>query len=370
MSAVLIKAILTRLKRDPFLLVLTLSLGPFFVILYKLIFLQGMTLYEVIIVKPDLEAGVYIEEFIDEMEQKRYPGGAPLFEFKMVGNEKEGLEKIQNHDAHILLEFNLENGTADVQLTGDFSNPYFVISSQLTQNQLKDYFTSKFGFSPPLSIDEIAMGNSGNKSEFESYIPGLIIFSVLSLLYLFSIMLVKESESNIFYRYRLAGIGGMKFMISYSLPFLLLSMLAVSLTLITAFILGFHSAVSPELDFLMSLLVCALLTLSTIGISFIVAALSSNSMHAFQAATFPFMILVFFSGSVYPFPKIVIAEIGRRSIGLFDILPSTHGVTALSKILTFSVSPAGLAYELILMLLLSVVIYFFGAVLFYRKRLS
>ena len=370
MSTVLIKAILTRLKRDPFLLVLTLSLGPFFVILYKLIFLQGMTLYEVIIVKPDPEAGAYIEDFIDEMEQKRYPGGAPLFEFKMVENEKEGREKIQNHDAHILLVFNMENGTADVQLVGDFSNPYFVISSQLTQNQLKDYIISKFGFSPPLSIDEIAMGNSGSKSEFESYIPGLIIFSVLSLLYLFSILLVKESASNVFYRYRMAGIGGMKFVISYSLPFLLLSMLAVSLTLITAFILGFHSAISPALDFLMCLLVCALLSLSTIGISFIIASLSSNSMHAFQATTFPFMILVFFSGSVYPFPKIVITEIGRRSIGLFDILPSTHGVNALSKILTFGVKPAGMAYELILLVLLSVILYLAGTVIFFRKRLG
>jgi len=43
MIRILLLTLLRRLKRDPLLLVLTFILGPFFVLLYKLIFLQGMT---------------------------------------------------------------------------------------------------------------------------------------------------------------------------------------------------------------------------------------------------------------------------------------------------------------------------------------
>ena len=238
-----------RLKRDPLLLILVLSLGPFFIILYKLIFLQGMTLYQVVIVNPTADDGIFIEEFMDEMEQKKYPGGAPLFEFITVENEEQGRKIIQNHDAHLMLLFSHEKGRVDVSLVGDFSNPYYLISSQLAQNQVKDYLLKKLRFGTPVSIHEIAMGNSGGKTEFESYTPGLIIFSTLSLLYLFAILLVKEAESNVFYRYRLAGIGWLKFIIGYSLPFLILSLLASSLTLAFAFLLGFHSSVSVAYDF-------------------------------------------------------------------------------------------------------------------------
>ena len=93
-------------------------------------------------------------------------------------------------------------------------------------------------------------------------------------------------------------------------------------------------------------------------------------MQAFQAATFPFIILVFFSGSVYPFPKFVIAKICGRGIGLFDVLPSTHGVTALNKILTFGVAPSEMAYEFTAMILLSLLLYSSGVLLFSRKRFS
>ena len=363
------RTLVKRLKSDPLLPILTMVLGPFFVLLYKLIFLQGMTLYQVVVPEHLPESAIYVDEFLDAMELKMYPGGAPLFDFILVESPEEGADVIRNHDAHLMLSFNYNNGDPEIVITGDYSNPYYLISSQLIQNQISDFFNKTLGYSPPFRFREAAMGNSAEKSEFESYVPGLLIFSSLSLLYLFSILLVRESESRIFYRYKMAGIGTVRFLTSYCILFLLLSLASAGLTLLSASLLGFHAGVSVLYDCVMTLLVCGLLTFGVAGVAFIVAALASDSARAFLVATFPFMLFVFFSGSVYPFPKVEIFRLGSRSIGLFDILPSTHGVVALNKILTFGLKPADLSYELLSLLVLSILLYFSGAVLFYRKRL-
>jgi len=373
---ILLLALLRRLKRDPLLLALTFILGPFFVLLYKLIFLQGMTVYRVVIVQNEAaqESALmdlvdeYGRRFVEEMRNRRYPGGADLFDLIEVQDVDEGLRLLRDHDAYCMLRFSGSTERLGVEILGDFSNPYYLICSQLIQNNLKDFLLLQQGLAPPADITEMALGNSGGKTEFENYIPGLVIFSTLVLMYLFTILLVKEVESKVFYRYRMSGVPGCYFTSSYTLLFLGLTAIAVLLTLGSAFALGYHSALSILNDIFLSLGLCLVLSLASAGIAFAIAALASNISEAFVLTTFPFMLLVFFSGSVYPFPKIELGPLFGRTIGLFDFLPSTHAVTALGKILTFGISPLKLIYESAGLMVLSLLFYLGGVILFIRKR--
>lgn len=372
----MIRSLLQRMKRDPLLLILTFLIGPFFVLLYKMIFLEGMTLYRVILIRPEKTIeqddsellSDYQRIFIDAMEGKHYSGGGDLFHFMEAETLDQGLKMLRNHDAHCLLRFTGFPEDPEIQIIGDYSNPYYLLCSQLIQNNVKDFVIQELDLPPPVGITEVALGNSGSKTEFENYIPGLVIFSVLTLMYLFSILLQKEVESNVFSRYRISGLPGHSFIISYTLCFLLLSTVAALLTLGTAFALGFHSPVSLLNDLLLSLWVCLILSLSTAGIAFMVASLAANTSQAFILCTFPFMLMVFFSGSVYPFPKLTVLQVQERAIGLFDVLPSTHAVSALGKILTFGVRFSQLSYETTALTALSLLFFTGGAALFLKRR--
>jgi hypothetical protein len=61
--------------------------------------------------------------------------------------------------------------------------------------------------------------------------------------------------------------------------------------------------------------------------------------------------------------------IAGRAIGPYDILPPTHAVVALNKILTLGASLGDVAYELTALVVLSVLYFVAGAWLFQRMHL-
>lgn len=367
MIRLLISKSLTELRRDPLLLVLTLICAPFFVLLYKLIFLEGMTVYDILLLPADPNAVALVEDFQNYAEAIRYPGGGTLFRFSTVVSRDAGLSKLRDREARLMASFSL-NG--DIVLTGDHSDPYYVLASKLLTETALAFAQDRLGFHPPVHIREEALGISARKTEFENYVPGLVIFSTLVLIYLYVLILAREVESRVFVRYRLCGLRSRDYVLGHTTVFLGLSTGAALLALIVAFALGFQSPLSPWRDVGASLLICAVISLAAAGVAFLVTAFASDVVHAFLISTFPFMVLVFFSGSVYPFPKIPVARIAGRTIGLFDVLPSTHAVTALHKILTFGVGVGDLGYELTGLTVLSLGLFVLGATIFGRRRLG
>jgi ABC-2 type transport system permease protein len=62
-------------------------------------------------------------------------------------------------------------------------------------------------------------------------------------------------------------------------------------------------------------------------------------------------------------------SLGGRTIGLYDILPPTHAVVALNKVLTLGAGLGDVAYELTALLVLSVIYFAAGVWLFQRAHL-
>jgi ABC-2 type transport system permease protein len=84
-------------------------------------------------------------------------------------------------------------------------------------------------------------------------------------------------------------------------------------------------------------------------------------------ANFPMVLMMFFSGGVFPVQRIPLFTLAGRTFALFDVLPQTHAILALNKVLTLGAGPGEVTYELGMVLLLSMVYFLGGVVIFDRK---
>lgn len=154
-------------------------------------------------------------------------------------------------------------------------------------------------------------------------------------------------------------------LIGISLPTILWGIISLLLTLLVAIALGFTSQGSIWA----ALLIGGITAVAVVGMGLIVAAFSKSVSQAFIIANFPLIFFMFFSGAVYPIPRIILFQVAGINISIYDILPPTHAVVALNKILTLGSGLGDVLYEIISLLVLSLVYYLIGIWLFQRRHL-
>ena len=76
-----------------------------------------------------------------------------------------------------------------------------------------------------------------------------------------------------------------------------------------------------------------------------------------------------FSGVIFPMPPVKLLDIAGRTISPYDILPPTHAVVALNKILTLGAGLGEVTYELSALVVLSILYFAIGVWLFRRMHL-
>jgi ABC-2 type transport system permease protein len=79
---------------------------------------------------------------------------------------------------------------------------------------------------------------------------------------------------------------------------------------------------------------------------------------------------MFFSGAIFPIPRINLLAIGGRSLALFDLLPPSHAVVALNKIFVLGVGLSDVLFELVALTVLSIAYFAIGVWLFKRTHLT
>jgi ABC-2 type transport system permease protein len=91
---------------------------------------------------------------------------------------------------------------------------------------------------------------------------------------------------------------------------------------------------------------------------------------AFVIANVPLGLLMFFSGAMFPIPRTTLFTVAGHGISPFDILPPTHAVIALNKVLTLGAGLQDVLWELAALLLLSAACFAVGVWLFKRLRMQ
>ncbi len=185
------------------------------------------------------------------------------------------------------------------------------------------------------------------------------------LIFLAAMVVAREVESGTLRRLQLTPLRAYEFLGGISAALMLVGLACVALTFLTALGTGFRSQGSLWLAGLVAALAC----LSVIGMGLVVASFSRTVSQAFVIANFPLGLFMFFSGSIYPLPKVVLFTVGKQAISLYDVLPPTHAVSALNKIFTLGAGIQELGYEMGALIILSILYFAAGVWLFQRTRL-
>jgi ABC-2 type transport system permease protein len=174
-----------------------------------------------------------------------------------------------------------------------------------------------------------------------------------------------EVEAGTLRRLKLTRVTALDLLGGISATQVLIGVASVGLTLLTAWALGFRSQGPLWVAFLVGVVT----SLSIVGVSLLVACFARTVSEAFILANFPLILLMFFTGAIYPMPPVPLFAVGGRTIGLFDCLPPTHAVAALNKVLTLGAGLSDVAYELTALLVLSAAYFAAGVWLFQRTHL-
>ena len=362
--------------RDPVTLGLSLIIGPFFVLLYWLMIPSGSTTYGVLV--QNLDTGPRGIEAITLLETLAYPSGDPLLDVISVSDQARAEDLLKDRDAEVLLIIpanfseKLEatsrgkiQNPAEITLVGDLTNPYYAVGAVMAGSVLDEFVQVQTGVIRPVQFTEIALGASEGRSEFDLYIPGILIISVVMLVFIISMTITYEVEAGTLRRLQMTSMKASDLLIGISLPTVLLGVISLLLTLFVAILLGFSSQGSIWA----ALLIGGITAVAVVGVGLIVAAFSKSVSQAFIIANFPLIFFMFFSGAVYPIPRIILFQIAGFNISLYDLLPPTHAVMALNKILTLGVDLADVLYEIISLLVLSLLYYLVGILIFQRRHL-
>jgi len=258
-----------------------------------------------------------------------------------------------------------EAATSAITLVGDLTNPYYAVGAIMASSAIDGYVQHVSGETPLLTIEEIALGGSGGRSEFDLYVPGMLIISVVMLVFTVSMTITYEVEAGTMRRLQLTRMTTVDLLTGISLSTILLGIVAVLLTFLVAMSLGFES----QGPIWAAMLVGAITAIAVVGVGLIVAAFSKTVSQAFIIANFPLIFFMFFSGAVYPLPRIRLFEVAGRVISLYDVIPSTHAVVALNKILTLGSGLMGVLYELVALVVLSALYFAIGIWLFHKRHM-
>jgi len=371
--------------RDWKILSLTLTFAPFFVLLMHFYMASATKTFALVVVNRDQGAvsssGVVFNSgqfLLEELKRVCYPDGSRVMEISFETDLAVARKKVQEKAADLAVEIP-ENfsgsllaakegrpGTrALVRSIGDAGNPKYILAAAYCDYAAFSFAALFTGQHGPLDVQPETIGRSRSLDDFERYLPALLALSLMMLMFTAAASIIKEKDKGTLVRLQLSNMRIYEFIGAVSVSQLLIGLLALGLTLLSAMAIGYRTTGS-----LVDLLVVgALSSLAVVAISLLVAAWLRSIFDLMTVGCFPFFILMFFSGGMFPLPPLVIFRLGGRAIQVIDILPTTHSITAMSKILNEGVRLGGLGFEMAAMAALTALYFWAGMSLFRRRHL-
>ncbi len=255
---------------------------------------------------------------------------------------------------------------AIVATYGDPANARYLMAAAWSDAITYTYAAEVAEVDGPIEVSMRTVGREETLSEFDLYVPGLLALAVIMLMFTAAASIIREKDKGTLMRLRISNMTTAEWLLSVSLVQLLLGVIAVALTLATAMMFGYEPSMPP----FSLLLLSALSSLAITGISVLVAAWLRTIFDLMTIGCFPFFILMFFSGSMFPLPDITVFELAGRTVNLNDILPTTHSISAFDGLLNRGFGLGDVWFEVVAIALLSVVFFTVGTAVFARRHMS
>jgi ABC-2 type transport system permease protein len=354
---------LLEILREVQLLVLTVLMPLVFLVITVVTYtgeLQGTYKIGVLAETPQGEAIIKI------LEQETYPDGQSVFQISRI-SEASALDTLLNEgDETVILTITGNPGNTTATIYGDALSTRFYKASTILENSLLDYGRETAGQPDVIVITEQPLAPRGPKTEFDLYAPGMITFGLLMIIPQTAMLVAREDRWKTLERLRLTRLHAWEILGGISLAQMVVAVFQVVIVLAAAIALGFNNQGSLGLAILIGLAVSA----SAIGQGLFVACFVQDDSKAANVASTFAMVQVFLSGSFYALPPLTMFSIAGHQIDLFDIFPASHGFRALQQVLTYGDGFHEIAFRLGSTLVLSLVYFVLGVVIFKRVKLK
>jgi len=370
--------------RDYWILIMIVVMAPLFIFLY---FLMGETedpSYDIVLV--NLDKGIDVEgvqtNVGDSLVQygKLISGMAGMtnFQYRTELTRERAIDRLRNRKADVVVVFPedltscVKDSTkqyteaAQVELVGDITHLEYIIGAVWTEELINHFVLEASNIRLPISWKETTLGYSGRRSGFELYVPGLLILSIIMIIFSASAAIVREPETRTLERLKISRLSSLEFLVGTSLVQIIIAILSLVLALWTAIQLG-YTLIPGTFGFL--LLISFLTALSMISFSLIVAAMCRSIKEVAIIGTFPLFLLMFFTGAAFPISGGKLFTIGGYDVMMNDILSPKFAVEALHKVLVRGLEISDTLPDMAALVLLTVLYFILGSWAFKKRHM-
>jgi ABC-2 type transport system permease protein len=221
------------------------------------------------------------------------------------------------------------------------------------------------GLRSPALLAPETVSNATSLTDFDLYVPALLILALMMLMFTAAGALIREKDKGTLVRLRLSNLTAFEWLSAVTATQLIVGTVALALTYLTAVAVGYRT----EGSLLLLFFVGALTSLSIMAISVLVAAFLRTVFDLVTVGCFPFFILMFFSGGMFPLPGVPLFHWGDRAIELNEVLPTTHAISALNRVLSYDAGVGEIMYELSAVVVLTLAFYAAGTWIFTRRHM-
>ncbi|MDH4218112.1 MAG: ABC transporter permease [Candidatus Aminicenantes bacterium] len=371
--------------RDWKILIMGLTFAPFFVVLMYFYFGEAVESYRVLFINHD--QGVITKDgnpfnagqaLVSEMMKIKYSDGTNMLKVSQEEELAEAQKRLKKKSVDVIVEIpenfsqilmDYKEGKrpdpAVVKTYGDPANAKYMMAAAWSDSITYQFTVNWTGLKGPLQLETESLSQLKSLTDFDLYVPGLLALALMMLMFTAAATLIKEKDKGTLVRLRISNMVTSEWLLAVSLTQVIIGLLAVGLTYLTAVMFGYQTEGS-----LMSVtVVCVLSCVAMIAISFLVAALLRTIFDLMTIGCFPFFILMFFSGGMFPIPALKLFVVGGYTINVNDILPTSHSIGAMNKILNRGAGIGEVGFEMGAIVILSIVYFAAGIWLFTRRHM-
>ncbi|MFC1563535.1 ABC transporter permease [candidate division KSB1 bacterium] len=370
--------------RSFWLLLLTVSMAPFLVLIYYLFIEADNKNYDLLIVNYDrgVIRNAVEQNYGDRLIRELRSAVIDTFQVPLtiVGmdsrEEAENLLKTKKADALIIIPENFteemirisgpgDNLSAEIEFAGDLTDMNYLFCAIWANELINEYIYNITGLSPPLRITETPLGVSGEIDAFNMSMPGIIILSIIMIMFTAMISFVSEVENKTMIRLKLSRITAFEYLAGIGLVQILIGIISVLFTLLTAMMLGFDFRGSIGLF----TLIAVLTSISIIAFSLIAATATKTVNEVLIIGNFPLFLFMFFTGAMFPVGGTEMFSVAGYPVTIQGLMSPTHSVIALRKVMIMEMGIADIIPELSALLILTAIYFLAGLWLFNYRHM-
>ena len=370
--------------RSFWVLLLTVMMAPFFVFVYYLINEGAKPQYDILLVNQDegisdisqeINYGLYLSDMIESIDADTL--GIPIT-LTLMDNRTDAVDRLKNRKADALVvipeDFSKKIqaqsvhdsiGSVNLELVGDLTNLNYMISAIWVAETINEYALSATQQTKPIHITETSLGVSGDISEFDLFVPGILILSIIMLMFSATIAIIAEVESKTIIRLKMSRLSTVEFLSGVSIVQIGVGVVSILLTLIVAIWLGFEFHGS----LLLMLLLAVLTSISIIAFSLIIAGITKTINEVLIFSNFPLFLFMFFTGAAFPIEGKELFAVAGYPITLQGLMSPTHSILALNKVLIMDMGIREIVPELVALIVITAVYFVAGVWIFHRRHM-